>query len=98
MIRLVLRSAARRDLVEIWLYTADQWGAAQAENYTAAMGREIRNALAFPRIGSQVEGLPNDYRELTSGKHRIIYRYSDTELVVVRIIHERQDVPEDLEG
>lgn len=98
MIRLVLRPGARRDLSDIWLYTADQWGVAQAETYTAAIGREIETALAFPETGSPVEGLPRDYRKLRSGKHRIIYRYSDTELIVVRVIHERQDVQNDLIG
>lgn len=98
MIRLVLRPGARRDLADIWRYTADQWGATQANLYTSAMVREIENALAFPGTGSPVAGLPKDYRKLTSGKHRIIYRCSDTDLIVVRIIHERQDVPDDLEG
>jgi toxin ParE1/3/4 len=95
VIRLVLRPRARRDLADIWHYTADQWGAAQADNYTAAIGREFDRACEFAQIGSPVEGLPLDYRKLTSGKHRIIYRYSDTELIVVRIIHQRQDVPDD---
>ena len=96
MIRLVLRPRARCDLTDIWLYTADQWGAAQADSYTAAINREIESALAFPHIGSPVEGLPQDYRKLISGKHRIIYRSSAAELIVVRIIHERQDLPDDL--
>jgi len=93
VIRLVLRPAARQDIASIWLYTADRWGVDQADRYTSGIDREIQSALEFPAIGSAVEGLPNDYRKLSCGKHRIIYRHNDAELIVVRIIHERQDVP-----
>lgn len=98
MIRLVLRPRARRDLADIWLYTADKWGVDRAEDYTSAINRDIEQARDFPNVGSPVEGLPLGYRKLASGKHRIIYRTSETELIVVRIIHERQDVPDDLDG
>ena len=97
MIRLVLRPGARRDLTNIWLYTADQWGVGQADSYVANLERERARALAFPAIGSPVEGLPAAYRKLACGKHRIIYRYNDAELIVVRIIHERQDVPSEFD-
>jgi toxin ParE1/3/4 len=97
VIRLVLRPAARHELVEIWLYTADQWGADQADTYIRDIQLVIGRALAFPDAGSPVEGLPREYRKLASGSHRIVYRHTDQELVVVRVLHARQDVPDELE-
>jgi plasmid stabilization system protein ParE len=41
-------------------------------------------------------GLPAEYRKVRSGAHRAIYRCTATELVVVRIVHEREDVPDDV--
>jgi toxin ParE1/3/4 len=97
VIRLVLRPGARQDLTNIWHYTADQWGMGQADSYVGNIERELARALAHPAIGSPVEGLPHAYRKLTCGKHRVIYRYNDAELIVVRIIHERQDVPSEFD-
>lgn len=64
MIRLVLRPAARQDIADIWLHTADRWGADQADSYVSNIDREIAQALSFPAIGSPVEGQSNEYRKL----------------------------------
>lgn len=97
MIGLVLRPAALRDLTDIWLYTADRWGVDQADSYTSTIRSELQRALAYPAIGSPVEGLTDAYRKLTCGHHRVIYRCTDAELIVVRIIHARQDVPDEFD-
>jgi plasmid stabilization system protein ParE len=69
----------------------------QAKAYVEGIRRQISQAAEFPGIGSSVHGLPADYRKIRAGSHRIIYRHTDTELIVVRIIHERQDVPSDID-
>ena len=48
----------------------------------------------FPSADSSQVGLPIGYRKITSGSHRIIYRCTDRELIVVRVIHAGEDVPE----
>ena len=95
MIHLVLRPRARRDLANIWLYTADRWGTDHADAYVASINAEMQRILAFPRSGSRVVGLPDDYRKIRSGSHRAIYRWTDAELIVVRVVHAREDVAED---
>lgn len=76
-------------------YTKAEWGEAQAKRYLADLRRQIEFAAEFPGIGSEAMGLPKEYRKARSGSHRAIYRCSETELVVVRIVHEREDVPDD---
>ncbi len=95
MIHLVLRPRARRDLANIWLYTADKWGTDQADAYVASINAEMKRILAFPQSGSRVVGLPNDYRKIRAGSHRAIYRWTDEKLIVVRIVHAREDVADD---
>jgi len=97
VIRLVVRPVARRDLAQIWSYTAEAWGIAQADSYVGDIDACLRKLLEFPEIGSRVEGLPEQYRKVPSGSHRIIYRMEDNKLMVVRVIHEREDVPEGLD-
>lgn len=97
MIQLVVRPRALRDLAKIWYYTAENWGVDQANAYVGSINAEIERMLAFPLLGSRVVGLPNDYRKIRAGSHRAIYRCTDTELIVVRIVHEREDVPDDID-
>ena len=89
--------AARHDLIEIWLYTADRWGVDQADRYVGQIEAYIENATIRAKSGSPVIGLPGAYRKVRSGSHRVIYRLIDEELFVIRILHERQDVPDEIE-
>jgi toxin ParE1/3/4 len=93
--RFILHPAARQDMSEIWLYTADKWGVDQADSYIRQIETDMRRAFAFPEAGSTVTGLPTAYRKLPTGSHRIIYSWSGHAITVLRILHERQDLPED---
>jgi plasmid stabilization system protein ParE len=59
--------------------------------------RDIEHAATRAEIGSPVIGLPSAYRKVRSGPHRVIYRLVGAELVIIRILHERQDVPDEIE-
>lgn len=97
MTRLVVRPSARRDLADIWFYTADRWGVEKADEYIRRIESDVGRALDFPRSGSPATGLPEGYRKIRSGSHRIIYRSEGSDLIVVRVIHEREDAPDDIE-
>lgn len=97
MLEIVLRPIAAADLLQIARYTEREWGEAQAKRYTEDLRHQIELAAEFPGIGSEAMGLPPQYRKVRSGSHRVIYRCTDTEVIVVRIIHEREDVPDDTE-
>ncbi|MCH2487460.1 MAG: type II toxin-antitoxin system RelE/ParE family toxin [Erythrobacter sp.] len=97
MLDVVYRPRAAQQIDAIADYTIAEWGQAQARHYVANLRRQIEFATEFPGIGSSVTGLPEDYRKIRSGSHRVIYRVANTRLIVVRIIHEREDVPNDLD-
>lgn len=77
--------------------TIAEWGEAQAKIYLEDIRRKVELAAEFPSMGSEIYGLPAQYRKLPSGVHFVVYRASETVLTVVRIIHEREDVPEGLD-
>ncbi|MCB1965037.1 MAG: type II toxin-antitoxin system RelE/ParE family toxin, partial [Candidatus Accumulibacter sp.] len=52
MLELLVRPRARRDLKEIWRYTVQQWGEAQADQYLYDLDREIQGLLKFPELGT----------------------------------------------
>ncbi|MFO6447506.1 type II toxin-antitoxin system RelE/ParE family toxin [Erythrobacter sp. NE805] len=97
MIELVVRPAARQDLANIWSYTATTWSIEQADFYVGQIGAQMEKLLVFPEIGTPLEGLLTGYRKVRTGSHRIIYRTAEQQLIVVRIIHEREDVPDELD-
>lgn len=97
MNKLIIRPAARREITDIWLYTVDRWGTEQADAYVRQIETAITRAREFPNIGSAVYGLPSAYRKMKSGSHRVVYRCTDDTLIVVRILHEHEDVPDEIE-
>ena len=97
MLEIVLRPRAERDLEAIAEYTKTKWGEAQAKRYIDDLRRQIVFAAEYPGIGSEAFGLPAQYRKVRSGLHRAIYRCTNTQLIVVRVIHASEDVPEEIE-
>lgn len=94
MLEVVFRPRALAEIDAIADYTKAEWGEIQAKRYIEDLRGKIDFAAEYPGIGSTGYGLPNGYRKLPSGSHRIIYRYTKTQLIVVRVLHEREDVSE----
>ncbi|HYD24052.1 MAG TPA: type II toxin-antitoxin system RelE/ParE family toxin [Croceibacterium sp.] len=95
MLRIVLRRRAEADLLSISEYSKAKWGDPQARRYIEDLRRQVEFAAEFPGVGSHATGLPAEYRKVRSGSHRVIYRCTESELIVVRVIHERVDVPDE---
>ena len=95
MLEVVLRPRAEADLDHIAQYTIAEWGQTQAARYLADLRRQINFAAEFPDAGSPAFGLPDQYRKVRAGMHHAIYRRSDTQLLVVRVIHSSEDVPDE---
>ena len=93
----VLSPAARRDIEQIWNYTAQQWGRAQAERYLLAI-RDACQGLAENRLPSRmIDDIRQGYRQAPVGVHLVFFRYSPPGLPaglvdVVRILHRRMDI------
>ena len=89
----LLSPAARADLSEIWDYTAERWGQAQAERYILII-RDSFEALANgTRRGRSIDDIRAGYLKLAVGSHFLFYRLTDSgQIDVVRILHQRMDV------
>ena len=89
MIRFTLSPAAQRDMVEIWLYSADNWGIDQADSYV----QQIEHDLVAAANGSPLVRPLDRYFRIKSGHHLCVFRKdADEQIVVVRVLHERMDV------
>ncbi len=93
MARLILRQKAIDDLSGIWKYTAEMWSEKQADKYHNMIKiacKNIANNLVVGRVYNNIDSKLLGYK---TGKHIIFYRYfSENEIEVIRILHERMDI------
>jgi toxin ParE1/3/4 len=89
--RLVLSPSARNDLSDLLLYTERRWGKRQRAAYQALIDRALRELARFPDLGRARDEIAAGLRGHPAGNHIILYRVSDEELTVARILHARQD-------
>jgi len=92
MLELLVRPRARRDLKEIWRYTVQQWGAAQADQYLYDLDQEIQGLLQFPELGAPLNHIRAGYRRLQVKRHLVFYRRDGQRLEIVRVLHDAMDV------
>jgi len=97
VLEVVYRPRAATEIHGIAEYTKAEWGERQAKRYLEEMRQKIDFAAEFPGIGSETMSLPSGYRKIRAGSHQVIYRCTDSHLIVVRVIHEREDVPDTIE-
>lgn len=89
--RVGFRPEARRDLAEIWTYTAEQWDAEQAERYTKHLRERLTAVARNPHLGSDCGEIYPELRRIKCGSHLIYYLADEDMLDVVRILHQRRD-------
>ncbi len=93
---IVLHQAAISDLEEIWLYTLETWSVEQADRYHDLLFKEIEFLSRKPNSGKSISDLRAGYFSSKVKSHFIFYKFSSTELEIVRIIHESMDIPNKL--
>lgn len=96
MRRVVLVPQARRDLSGIWDFSAEAWGAAQADRYVARLVSRMEQAARRQSIGRPSDDLYPGLRRPKSGSHFIYFLEADDGIRVVRILHEQMDVEQHL--
>lgn len=92
MLEIVKRARAEQDLIDIWLYTFERWGEAQADAYLDELGQGIANLARTPKIGVDYSQIRPGYRRYGINRHRIYYRLTETAVEIVRVLHESMDV------
>jgi toxin ParE1/3/4 len=83
---------ARRDLIEIWHYTAEHWGEEQADRYVRLIDHAIQRLRDNPSIGSDCGHVRPGLRRYPAERHRIYYRLAGMLIEIVRILHVSMDV------
>ena len=85
------RAQAEQDLIDIWLYTYEQWGEAQAERYFDALEQGIYKLGRHPELGRRCDHIRQGYRSLRINRHVVYYTVTTSTVHVIRVLHERMD-------
>ena len=88
-----LTEEAKRDLLNIWIYTADTWSVNQADKYYSTLIAAfmlIAEKIGF--AGLRYENIHEGLFGYHVGKHIIFYLQKTEEtILIVRILHESMD-------
>jgi len=91
MIEIVKRPRARQDLKDIWRYSFEEWGEAQADKYLREIDTGIARLRTNPKIGKPRDDLRPGYRSLRVNEHMVYYVLTPSTIRVVRVLHARMD-------
>jgi toxin ParE1/3/4 len=83
--------AAERDLEDIWRYSREHWGLAQAERYVDALIAMFDVLANAPESAPACDHIRPGYRRRGVERHVIYFRMTAYGIAVVRILHERMD-------
>tara|TARA_B100000497_G_C7571757_1_gene344511 strand:+ start:247 stop:543 length:297 start_codon:yes stop_codon:yes gene_type:complete len=92
MLKLKLLPEAVKDLEQIFEYTFETWGIAQAYKYQDELFAGFTNIKKNPEIGSAYIHTKRGYRKHKINRHLIFYRFDSDICYVIRILHERMDL------
>lgn len=96
MLKLSVTPKAESDLIDIWVYTCEEWGADQADKYLDQLEAGMRQLINHPSLGANYAHVFPGYRRLQVEHHAVFYQVLESEVLVVRILHEDMDAPERL--
>ena len=86
-----LTPAARRDLGEIWSFTARAWSAGQADAYLRALAGAFDALAAAPEMARERTEFDPPVRVHPFRAHLVIYRAEADHVAVIRVVHARRD-------
>lgn len=91
MLKINKQNSAEDDLINIWLYSLEQWDEFTADKYLDLLDQAIQKLLAHPRSGMDCSGIREGYRRLIVQHHRIYYYLTPESIEIVRVLHQRTD-------
>jgi len=86
---------AGMDMENIWLYTFEKWSLEQADRYYNLIINEIENITKFPESGENYDDIRKGYKRTRIKSHFIFYKINakDECIEIIRILHQRMDIP-----
>ncbi len=94
---LVFRQQAVTDLNAIWNYTYSTWSEIQADKYYFQIKACCNEISKRPFLGKPYEEISSGLCGVIVGKHIVFHQLLDSEIHILRILHNRMDIKAQLE-
>lgn len=91
-----LSPAAEHDLESIWRYMVRQWNLEQADRYIDLLTTAFAELAESPQTALTCDHIRAGYRRRVVECHMIYFRVTDYGIAIIRVLHERMDVPRNL--
>ncbi|MDL2144201.1 type II toxin-antitoxin system RelE/ParE family toxin [Flavobacterium tructae] len=93
MAKYYLTNKAVEDLAEIWNYTFEEWSENQADKYYGQLLSSCQDVADDPGLGRKYDMVTKKLLGFKTNRHILFYRIiSNSEIEIVRILHERMDL------
>ncbi|MBK1736211.1 toxin, ParE-ParD toxin-antitoxin system [Halorhodospira abdelmalekii] len=96
MFKLNVTPKVESDLIGIWVYTCEEWGVDQADHYLDRLEAGMKRLIDHPSLGANYDHVFSGYRRLQVEHHAVFYQLYESDVLVVRVLHEDMDAPERL--
>jgi toxin ParE1/3/4 len=83
---------AKADLENIWNYSFDIWGEAQADKYVHALYQRFLWLAEQPQTGKLRSDIAPDYRSFSQGQHVVFYISVNGGIAIIGIPHKKMDI------
>ena len=87
----MVRPRARADLADIWTYTAERWGADQADRYIRLLHGAMLRVAGDPRLWRPCDHIREGYFRYSAGSHILFFARHHAGIVIVRVLHQGMD-------
>lgn len=91
MRRIRKHALAECDLIGIWRYSFQRWGATQADKYLDELDDGIQELARNRELGARRDYVREGYRVLFVNRHVIYYTVMASNIHVVRVLHGEMD-------
>jgi toxin ParE1/3/4 len=98
MCRVRFRRDAEESLLDIYLYTLEQFGLNQAERYEEGLGRIFSLLAEHPMMGRPRDDIFAGLRRHVWKAHVIYYRIEDDGILIINILGAGRDTDRDIRG
>lgn len=83
---------AEADLLEIWLYIAEEGGLPAADRVLLSVDQKCQALAGSPGMGRRREELAPGLRSFPVGNYVVFYRVREDAIEVIRVLHGARDI------
>jgi len=91
MLKIHKQHKAEQDLLNIWLYTFENWGIIQADKYLDQIEESLNTIALNPDIGVNIDTIRQGYKKYQINEHIIFYTIKNSTIHVVRVLGNDMD-------